>query len=327
MDDRIIKFFLGELTQEEEIALLKERETNAGIKKAFASCQNTLALFSLSPGAADSKKAAQKLAQFRRMERQQKIRRIVYRTVGYAASIALIVASTWFIATQTVKVTPEEARLFTGQQQLFVPAGQRARITLPDGTVAWLNAGSTLVYPSVFENERNVTLSGEGFFEVVEDKEVPFIVSTGNLRMKVLGTQFNVYSYPKSDQQSIILVDGAVKVYRPDAEADGLLMNPYQQLVYKNGAFRMEAFVDNDLLLWKDGIYSFKNERLDAIIHKLELYFDVDIVINSPSLLEKRYTGKFRQRDGVMEILRIIQKIHPFGIEKDEELNRVILSQ
>ena len=136
-----------------------------------------------------------------------------------------------------------------------------------------------------------------------------------------------MYSFPKSSVQHTILVDGMVKIYKSGSEPDGIVLTPNHQLFYENGSFRLEAFNDNDVLLWKEGIYSFKNERLDAIINKLELYFDVDIIIKSPSILKKEYTGKFRQKDGVMEILRIIRKIHPFKIEKNDELNQITLSQ
>ena len=77
--------------------------------------------------------------------------------------------------------------------------------------------------------------------------------------------------------------------------------------------------------MWKDGIYNFKSERLESILKKLELYYDVKIVVKSPEILSYRYTGKFRQRDGVVEILRIIQKIHHFKMSENDERNIVTL--
>ena len=325
MDERVIKYFLGELTEEEQVELLKRRELDPEIKREFSSCQNMMAVLSLSPGLTDNESAFTRLRLLRRMKRRKRIKRLIYTSVGYAAAICLLVISTWFVATSGINNTG--SALSAGRQELYVPAGQRARITLPDGTVAWLNAGSTLIYPSVFDEERLVTLTGEAYFDVSEDKERPFVVSAGAVDIKALGTQFNVYSYPKSSVQHTILVDGMVKIYKSGSEPDGIVLTPNHPLFYENGSFRLEAFNDNDVLLWKEGIYSFKNERLDAIINKLELYFDVDIIIKSPSILKKEYTGKFRQKDGVMEILRIIRKIHPFKIEKNDELNQITLSQ
>lgn len=325
MNEQIIKYFLGELTEDEQVRLLRRRDSDPEIKKDFASCQNMLAIFSLSPGLPDKEYTLKKLRLLKQTKRKKNIRRIIYASAGYAAAICLFVVFAWFWTTSGMKHCTGD--LSAGQQELFVPAGQRARITLPDGTIAWLNAGSTLTYPSVFGEERMVSLTGEAYFDVSENIEKPFIVSTETFHVMALGTQFNVYSYPKAPRQHIILMDGKIKIYKPDSESDGIIMSPNQQLYCEKGEFRLEAFQDRDRLLWKDGIYSFKNERLDAIIEKLELYFDVSIIIDTPSLLEKEYTGKFRQKDGVVEILRIIQKIHYFRIDKDEELNQITLSR
>jgi ferric-dicitrate binding protein FerR (iron transport regulator) len=219
---------------------------------------------------------------------------------------------------------PEPAEQTAVWQELYAPAGQRARITLPDGSTVWLNAGSTLRYPSVFTGERKVHLAGEAFFDVARDAAKTFVVATASLEIVALGTQFNVYSYPGAEYASASLVEGSVEVRSP-GRPDGTVLVPNRQIVYANGQFRTEDF-DRDLLLWKEGIYTFREENLEKIIGRLKLYYDVDIVTANPHILQYRYTGKFRQRDGVMEILRIIQKIHRFKIQKDEDLNRITLS-
>jgi ferric-dicitrate binding protein FerR (iron transport regulator) len=326
MDEQIIKYFLGMLTENERMELLQERERNPGLKKMFADYQNTQALLSSSHCETDDKTGRKELDSVKRRKKQRKIRRLIYATAGYAASVCLIVMATWFVASPPADTGKMPKKMLVGQQELYVPAGQRVRITLSDGTTVWLNSGSTLLYPSAFGKERKVTLAGEAYFDVAENEERPFIVVTENVCIKALGTRFNVYGYPGAPGQNTILLNGSVKIYKPDAEQDGIILTPNQQLFYENGTFRLENFADKDVLLWKDGIYSFKNEKLDAIIHKLELYFDVDFIIKSPSLPQKEYTGKFRQKDGIMEILRIIQKIHPFKIERNENLNQITLS-
>ena len=211
------------------------------------------------------------------------------------------------------------------QQEFFVPAGQRARLKLPDGTFVWLNAGSTLTYPSVFGKERKVYLQGEGFFDVAKNQDSPFIVSAGSLNIRALGTQFNVFCYPNVEMISTSLIEGAVKVYRPEDEVNGIVLEPNQQLIYNQKSFQMFRMQNKDDLLWKEGIYNFKSERLEEILKKLELYYDVKIIVKSPEILSYRYTGKFRQRDGVAEILRIIQKIHHFKISENEERSIITL--
>ncbi|MDR2919230.1 MAG: FecR domain-containing protein [Tannerella sp.] len=243
--------------------------------------------------------------------------------VGYAALIAIA----FMIGRMFTSIPVSSSDMAKSSlQELYVPAGQRARITLPDGSTAWLNAGSSLHYPSVFENERKVSLVGEGFFDVAKDADKPFIVATGDIEIKALGTQFNVSNYPKAGMLSATLTNGSIIVYQTGKESSGQILEPNQQLIVENGMFRLEKSIDLDDLLWKEGLYSFKKERMRNIIKKLELYFDVEITVSNPRILEYEYTGKFRQRDGVMEILRIIQKIHHFKIDSNESLNKITLS-
>ena len=219
-----------------------------------------------------------------------------------------------------------QQELIAFQQELVVPPGQRAELTLPDGTKVWLNAGSKLSYPSFFEKERKVFLSGEGFFDVAKNEKVPFIVSTGTIDVKALGTQFNVFCYLGSDYTGVYLQQGSVKAYFPSLESEGVVLSPEQYLVQKGKRLELST-KDPDELLWRQGIYTFKRQKLGSIIKKLELYYDVKIIVKDPEILNYEYVGKFRQRDGVQEILRLIQRIHKFNIKKDDELNQIVLSK
>lgn len=322
MDERITKYFLGELSEEERIDLLKERETKEELKNDFATVQNLQAITHLSANCVNAEKGEEKYIQIEKKQRNKKIWLISKRIAGYAAVIAIT-----FLITRMISDEPNvlSEMAFT-QQELYVPAGQRARITLPDGTVAWLNAGSTLLYPSYFEKERKVELKGEGFFEVAKNPDKPFIVAAGQIEVKALGTQFNVYNYPQADLQSATLTEGSVLVYPAGKEKAGYMLEPNQRLTRENGKFTLEKTIDPDELLWREGIYSFRKQRMQEIVEKLELYYDVEITVNNPRIMEYEYTGKFRQRDGVLEILRIIQKIHRFSIESNEDLSKIILN-
>jgi ferric-dicitrate binding protein FerR (iron transport regulator) len=323
MDERIINYFKGELSEKERIGLLREAEADPELKQSLLSYQNAQALVSLIPEAAHTGAGEEGYLRLKRLRRKRKTKRFVLMATGYAAAISLLVAVTWQAAISYRQ--PEKPVIV--QQELFVPAGQRARIILPDGSVAWLNAGSTLSYPSLFENERKVILTGEAYFDVAHNPDKPFIVSTDSINVQALGTQFDIYNYSKAEYMSTALIQGSIKVYKTGAESEGVILNPNQQLFYKDGTFRIEAFTDTDKLLWKEGIYSFNGESLATIIKKLELYYDVEIIVKDPAIFQHKYTGKFRQRDGVVEILRIIRKIHPFKIYKDEELNQITLSR
>jgi ferric-dicitrate binding protein FerR (iron transport regulator) len=321
MDERIIKYFSGELSENERIRLLRESETNSALREELLAAQNVRGVFLLSAGSAGKADGEKQYRRFMQVHYRMKAFRLAGRVAGYAAAVALIVFITWKTTVSTASKSAEQAAV---RQELYTPAGQRARITLPDGSTVWLNAGSTLHYPSVFAGERRVILTGEAFFDVASDASKPFVVVTDSLEITALGTQFNVYSYPDAEYVSASLVDGSIEVCNP-GKANGTVLQPNRQLIYSNGRFRTEN-LDKDQLLWKEGIYTFKEQTLEKIIRKLELYYDVEIVVTNPKILRYQYTGKFRQRDGAMEILRIIQKIHRFKIHKDEELNRITLS-
>lgn len=327
MDERIIKYCQGLLSKQEQDLLLKEAYDNPELKSQIIDYQHLYSLLELVPDKADMRQGAEKYDEFRTLikSRQRKVWLISFSR--YAAIIMIVFVSAWMLASYyfSENITKQQ-ELIAFQQELVVPAGQRAELTLPDGTKVWLNAGSKLTYPSFFEKERKVFLSGEGFFSVAKNEKVPFIVSTRTIDVKALGTQFNVFSYPASDYTSVYLQEGKVKAYFPSSETEGVELSPDQYLVQKGKRLELST-MDPDELLWREGIYTFKKQKLGSIIEKLELYYDVKITVNDPEILNYEYVGKFRQRDGVMEILSLIQRIHKFKIKKNDELNLIILSK
>lgn len=324
MDERIIKYFQGKLPEDNRIKLLREVQLNASLKKEISEYQNTLAILNLSPEAINLKEGTEKHKLLVKKIQKKKTRLLLERTSSYAATVCILIATTWIIATTTHKNT----LMATTEQELFVPAGQRARITLPDGTVAWLNSGSTLKYPSIFGKERKIVLDGEGYFKVAQDVKHPFIISTSVVDIKALGTEFNVFGYSQSDFMETTLINGSIKIYHPGMEKNGVILLPNQQYYrHRNGECKVKTQFDKERLLWKDGIYSFRKAHLSTIIEHLELFYNVEIKVKDPEILRYEYTGKFRQKDGAMEILRIIQRIHKFKICKDDETNLIILSK
>lgn len=318
MDQRIIKYYTGELGKEERTALLKEAMSNQDLKKEMMDYQRVQSLMKLHPQEKNEFIGKESLRRFLKARQAEKGKRLLLQLARYAAVITVCIASTWWLTYSLVsKDTPQPVA-----QELTVPAGQRARIVLPDGSKVWVNAGSTLSYPSIFGKERRVSLSGEAFFEVAKGS-TPFIVSTGKTDIKALGTEFNVFNYPTEDL-SVSLLEGGVRVYHPGREQEGITLQPNQQVIESGNRFLVQS-ISKDPILWKEGIYAFEQAKLKEILKKLELYYDVKFTVRNASILEYEYTGKFRQRDGVMEVLRIIQKIHPFKMKQKEETNEIIL--
>jgi ferric-dicitrate binding protein FerR (iron transport regulator) len=323
MNKQIEKYFGGEPDINERIELLEKIKSDKVLQAEFTTYQNTLALFSFSDSVTDTADTERGYRSFLRTVRRKHVRRIVLKAVGYAAAIVLLIVSVHLYDVYTTpSVTPEVIT----ETSLFVPAGQRVSVRLQDGTVVWLNAQTRLTYPTVFsKGERRVSVEGEAWFEVAKDPDKPFIVSSKGVDMKVLGTTFNVYSYPSENYSRISLMEGSLQVCFPASKAGVITLKPNEQVTVQEHQMRVGKITHPDYFLWRNGIYSFQKELLIDVLKKLELYYDVKIKVEDPSIYQWEYTGKFRQRDGIDEIIRVIRKIHKFKVEKDEENNIITL--
>jgi ferric-dicitrate binding protein FerR (iron transport regulator) len=324
MEEKLPKYFSGELGQSDTAELFNELEKNELLREEFVRMQNTYALTHLSKFSKNESEGRRSYQQFLQQLKTKKRQKVVRLAVQYAAAALILIASTFFATRHLLTDNSSNREINT----LVVPAGQRAHLTLQDGTSVWLNAQSTLTYPARFSGRsRRVTVSGEAYFDVAENSRKPFIVSTQSMEMKVLGTQFNVYSYPGAGCIKTDLIEGSLMVYSKESPNTSVTLKPDEQIVVKNGKMSLRKIQNSDYFLWKDGIYTFENERLLDIIEKLQLYYDVKIVVKDPEIFNVRYTGKFRQRDGIDEILRIIQKIQRFNVQKDTENNVITITK
>lgn len=324
MDEQIVKYLIGELHSEQRLELLRRIEKDASLKADFIRLQNIHALSQLAVPCENNEEIGKKFEAFRLAIRRGKQKKVILNTLKYAAVAALLVISTYLTAFYLFEKSASTATSNT----LFVPAGQRACLTLEDGTKVWLNAQSTLIYPARFGNkQRRVSVSGEAYFEVAKDAKRPFMVSAKQIQMEVLGTTFNVSAYAKDDFVKTSLLEGSLRVWDINSDNRKVILTPNQQITLSKGKMNVEQIAFHDYFLWKEGIYSFNNESLENIIEKLQMYYDTHILITGDLLREITYTGKFRQRDGIEEILRLIQKIHYFDISIDRENNIITINK
>lgn len=163
------------------------------------------------------------------------------------------------------------------QVTLSTPRGGQYRVTLSDGTRVWLNAASSLSYPTVFNGkDRSVSLNGEAYFEVAHNASQPFIVHTTDQEVKVLGTSFNVNCYKDEDRTMTTLVTGSVRLESKGA-AKTLQLHPGEQAVLDKANFDV-AVVDVSLYTaWKDGDFRFKATPLREVLHQIERWYDLDV--------------------------------------------------
>lgn len=327
MDERIAKYFNEELSSTERVQFLHEVDSNETLKKQFAEYQNLYALLNLNPQLENRRIGKQKYDRFVHQKQNRILRKLWLSRIGYAAAILILVVSSSLL---TLWYTQKEEVVFVANEMntLYTPAGQRACLVLQDGTEVWLNAKSKLIYPAQFTGkERRVKVEGEAFFNVAKDSVKPFIVSAMDVDMKVLGTQFNVYCYPDAGYVETSLLEGSVRVFFSGKEKEGILLKPDQQVTAANGKMVVKPIRLNEHFLWRDGVYAFENEPLIDILKKLELYYDVKIIVEDTSMFKETYTGKFRQRDSLDDIFKILQQIRSFKIRKNIDNNIITLSK
>jgi len=322
MEEQLLKYITGELPVDELMKLFQRIDNDESLKEEFVRLHNLSAVSKLLPLPTDRDEGIKNYALFAsQMTRRTRKARVINILKYAAIAVALVASTVW------TTLFLQDRKMDSTMNTLYVPAGQRAQITLQDGTEVWLNAQSTLTYPSHFSRKsREVEVTGEAFFDVTKNK-APFIVTTQNIELLVLGTQFNLYSYPDAGYIQTDLVEGSVKIYETLNEKNGIVLKSNEQAIIRNNRMTIGKILHPDHLLWRKGIYSFENEPLIDIIEKLELYYDITIRVEDPEIFNVRYTGKFRQNDGIIEILNILQKIQAFKIEKDRDKNIITLTK
>lgn len=213
------------------------------------------------------------------------------------------------------------------QHQIHVPTGQHVEIMLADGSKVWLNSGSTLTFPSKFNGKkRMVELDGEGFFEVKSDKEHPFIVSTSKYQVKAVGTSFNIYDYQDSPQFEAALLNGKVEVTTNAKKSSVVILTPNQRAALCQGVLKIKPIENANNYLWRKGILYF-NEPLLEVFDKLQEYYDIEFQIRNSSLTRKSpyCTGKFRAKDGLEHIIRVLKETNHFDYQIDYESKKIII--
>lgn len=203
--------------------------------------------------------------------------------------------------------------------------GARTQVALPDGSLVWLNSGSTLTCPTVFNSlSRNVELKGEAFFEVVKNPKVPMVVSAGNIKVKVYGTRFNVNSFLDGGSIETTLVDGKVTIISGDSGDEYQLSpgytahySPEDQKLNVSKVIDMDAFTG-----WKEGKLLFQNEPFSEIVKKLERWYNVDIQLSDASIGTYTLYATFFD-ESIEEILNIFSGSIPILIDYPKRVKNV----
>lgn len=304
------KYIAGDATPEEKKEIVRWLEADKKNRKEFLALRKIydFSIWQDSSSSVDTPKG------------QKSSRYVLIREITKVAAIFLLAFVSVYLLLEEKNELPDVA-----MQTVFVPAGQRAELTLTDGTQVWLNAKTTFTFPNHFtDKNRTVKLDGEGYFKVTRNTKKPFTVQTAQYDITVLGTEFNVMAYSGTPSFETALIKGAVEVSSA-GNGQKISLKPHTRAYRENGLLKKDSIENTDHFLWREGIISFDNEPVEKMIEKLQLYYDVTIQVKNKELFKNSYSGKFRIKDGVEHVLKVLQLNNKFLYDKNDDLNLITI--
>ena len=277
-------------------------------------------------------------------DNDDRIIRFVRSMMRYAAVFLIAMAFSWywFGGNKLPESQKPDTFIPSGVSEVSVTYGSKTRIVLPDSSVVFLNSGSRLSYPPVFDNERHVTLSGEGYFVVRSDSLHPFLVHTADVSVKALGTEFNVKAYPEEKNVETVLVSGTVEIIKKGQVKPIIELKPGERASYVKdtapkqpsaGVSANTAKEESKMVVgidrkpdvstgWVKNHLVFDAEPFGQIIVRLERWFNVEIDNRNAALSTTRLTGRY-DTENIEQVMHSLQMVTPFSYKIEK--NKVII--
>jgi ferric-dicitrate binding protein FerR (iron transport regulator) len=214
--------------------------------------------------------------------------------------------------TKVIKIGGKLAYHTTGNSSeieyntITTPRGGQYQVELPDGSRVWINAASSLRFPTAFTgNERRVEINGEAYFEVAKNKSMPFIVKVNDAKVEVLGTHFNINAYDDEGIMTTTLLEGSVKFVSSDKIS---ILKPGQQSqLSKDGQVKLINDVDIDkVMAWKNGLFVFDNSDLETVMRQLSRWYDIDVVFRTRNVATS-FVGEIPRTSKLSDILKVFE--------------------
>lgn len=325
MENIILKHLDQTATKEEMKALLDWLEESEENQKQFASIRD-LWLASRATLSFVNGESGKAFRLFRnnalKFEERRRRKIIDGSMLKIAAAVALLVIcsiGSYITGKKNTLPTTQVVRVM--MNQTIMGQGHKGSVTLPDGTVVWLNSNSKLIYPDKFEEStRSVKLEGEGYFEVTSNKDAPFYVETTDMTVKVLGTHFDVRSYERKNAFEAVLLSGKVEV-QMKKNGEKLILAPNEKFSFdkQTNSYGVEKVNASDYTLWTAEKLIFEDESLSAIFKKMERWYDIDISCQKNVPLNARYSLTVRNEpmEEILKMLSIIAQIE-YTIKDDK---------
>lgn len=232
----------------------------------------------------------------------------LWRKIAVAAAVAAILLISSTYVTLSIIDRSSDPTLVSTQ------LGERAQITLPDGSKVWLNAFSSITYKkSILSRKRHVELTGEAYFDVAH-KKIPFVVSNNSSEIEVLGTKFNVRCNRDEDFLQTTLMEGSIRFSDTNISSKATL-KPGEELIFDKNTHQIQLKKSNnqeDILGWIDGKLLFENTSLEEIAKALERHYNIDIHFADELVKKERFNAEFEISDNIYQILSVLQLTDKF---------------
>lgn len=219
------------------------------------------------------------------------------------------------IQTENKKVGNKKVQL----HRLSIPRGETFKVILSDGTEVLLNSDSRLAYPTVFKGkERVVSLEGEAYFNVTKDAEHPFIVNSGNVQVRVLGTEFNMCSYSPDDVR-ITLIEGKVAV-SDTCSLQSIEMKPGQSAhLVSHGTFAVEEVDTESFLYWKEGFFYFDDVTLVDMMKEIGKWYNIDVDFRNSEIMNLRMHFLAKRQQDIADLIELINRMERIHVYQEGE--------
>lgn len=227
--------------------------------------------------------------------------------------IPLLVASAWLFYNQQKPTLAQFAI-----QEITSPPGTRSQVVLPDGSKVWLNAESTIKFQVPFQEEsREVDLQGEAFFDVAKNPEQPFIVESGNVKVKVLGTRFNYKAFAEDKNIEVVLAEGKIALNLPGKTGtQEAIMKPGDRAVIEkesgNATIRKENI--NKYIAWHSGKLVFDNTPMSEVAQLLERWYGIEVTVQDTEIMNYRFTTTF-ENESLFQVIELLGLSSPIQIK------------
>ena len=239
------------------------------------------------------------------------------RFIRYLTRIATILFIPVLVASWLLLSQNKSFRNIKSYSDIHSPYGTRTKFYLPDGSTGWLNGGSSLKFPTQFGRKvRDVTLTGEAYFDVVSNHKKPLIVSTKDIDIKVFGTKFNVMAYTDENITEVTLESGNIEVFK---KSDGIaksigVLTPNEACAFNSisDSCIIQPVNSTEKLSWLDGKLTFKYEPFEEVVHKINRWYNVNIVIKDDMLNSHLYYGTFKD-ETLEEVLTLLKYTAPIS--------------